>query len=324
MNKILKFLNNPPKSKVLVIGDIMLDKYYFGDVERISPEAPVPVVLVKRIESRIGGAGNTALNLKNLGIEVDILGVIGNDENGEELLKLLKINNFNLNYIVRLENTTTTKIRVISRNQHLLRIDFEETENLNKKTESSILDIIRDKIRDYDLVIISDYNKGLITEEISQFIINNANFTIVDPKGKNWNKYKNAHIITPNVKELSEGLNLTLENENEILENAGKLAIEKFKFKSILITRSEKGLSYIDNKISLHIPTEQSEVYDVSGAGDTVIAAFGFGILCRLNIEEILRFANLCASIVIRHLGTYAIKREDIFRFLQSSQSYMI
>ncbi|MEO0144327.1 MAG: PfkB family carbohydrate kinase [candidate division WOR-3 bacterium] len=313
MNKILEFLNDPPKSKVLVIGDIMLDKYYFGDVERISPEAPVPVVHIRKIESRIGGAGNTALNLKNLGIEVDILGIVGNDENGNELLNLLKEKNFHLNYIIKIDNITTTKIRVISRNQHLLRIDFEEVKALNREIENKVINIIEEIVKNYDLVIVSDYNKGLITEKISQIVINMSKFTIIDPKGRNWNKYKGANIITPNVKELSEGLNISLENEDKILEEAGKIAVKKFNFGSILITRSEKGLSYIDNKTILHVPTKQSEVYDVSGAGDTVVAALAFGIICNLNVREILEFANLCASIVIKHLGTYAIRKEDLY-----------
>jgi len=312
MKKILDFINNPPKSKVLIVGDLMLDRYYFGDVERISPEAPVPVVHVKKIEDRIGGAGNTALNLKNLGIYVDILGTIGNDENALNFLKLLEKSEFSLDYILKVNNITTTKIRVISRNQHLLRIDFENVNYLDEDIENEILKILEAILKNYDIVIISDYNKGLISEKISQFIINNSKFTIIDPKGKNWNKYKNANIITPNVKEISEGLNLMLENEDRILEYAGKIAIEKFNFEGVLITRSEKGLSFISKNNILHVPTYESEVYDVSGAGDTVVAVLCFGILCNLDMKTILEFANLCASIVIRHIGTYAIKKEDI------------
>ncbi|MEO0224130.1 MAG: bifunctional ADP-heptose synthase, partial [candidate division WOR-3 bacterium] len=218
----------------------MLDKYFFGNVDRISPEAPVPVVNVKRIENRIGGAGNTALNLKNLGIEVDVIGIIGDDENGYELLKLFENNKIKTNFIIRDSRITTTKIRVVSKNQHLIRIDFENNNPIDKNLEQRILGILENVIDDYDLTIISDYNKGLISEKISQFIISKSKFTIIDPKGKNWNKYRNANMITPNVKELSEGLNETIENENYILEKMGKLAIEKFNFESIVITRSEK------------------------------------------------------------------------------------
>ena len=312
MEEIIKFLKNPPNKKALVIGDLMLDKYFFGSVDRISPEAPVPIVNVKKIENRIGGAGNTALNLKNLGIEVDVIGTIGDDENGYELLKLFENSKIKTNFIIRDSRITTTKIRVVSKNQHLIRIDFENNNPIDKILEERILKILENVIDNYDLTIISDYNKGLISEKISQFIISKSKFTIVDPKGKNWNKYRNANIITPNVKELSEGLNEIIENENDILEKMGKLAIEKFNFESIVITRSEKGLSYIDRYKVLHVPTYESEVYDVSGAGDTVVAVLGFGILCNLEIEKILKFANFCASIVIRHIGTYPIKKEDI------------
>ncbi len=317
MNRIVKFLENPPRVKVLVVGDIMLDKYYFGDVERISPEAPVPVVHVKRVENRIGGAGNTALNLSNLGINVDILGIIGNDEYGKELINMLKENNFRTDFILILSRATTTKIRVISRNQHLIRIDFEDIKSLEVEFEKKVLSLLQAIIKNYEVVIISDYNKGLISENISQFVINNAKFTIVDPKGRSWNKYRSANIITPNVKELSEGLNLILDNEDDVLEKAGKMAISMFNFKSILITRSEKGLSYIDKERILHVPTYAQEVFDVSGAGDTVVAALTFGILCNLDMEDILKFTNLCAGIVIKHIGTYAIKKEDILNSLK-------
>ncbi|MCS7245484.1 MAG: PfkB family carbohydrate kinase [candidate division WOR-3 bacterium] len=313
MKKILKYINSELKAKILVVGDLILDKYYFGNVERISPEAPVPVVHVKKIVSRIGGAGNTALNLKNLGVNVDILGIVGNDENAIELLELIEKNGFKNDFIFKVENITTTKIRVISRQQHLIRIDFEEVKPIS--IEDKILKLLEEHLKNYDIVIISDYNKGLITENISQYIINSSKFTIVDPKGKNWKKYKNANIITPNVKELSEGLNLTLENEDKQLEIAGKTAIERYNINSILITRSEKGLSYIDRQRTIHVPTIESEVYDVSGAGDTVVASLAFGILCNIDMKEILEFANLCASIVIRHIGTYAIKKEDILNF---------
>lgn len=312
MEEIIKFLENPPNKKALVIGDLMLDKYFFGSVDRISPEAPVPVVNVKKIENRIGGAGNTALNLKNLGIDVDVIGIIGEDENGYELLKLFEKNRIKTDFIIKDDRITTTKIRVVSKNQHLIRIDFENDKTIEKVLEEKILKILENAIKNYDLIIISDYNKGLISEKISEFTINKSKFTIVDPKGKNWNKYRNANIITPNVKELSEGLNETIENEDYILEKMGKLAIEKFNFESIVITRSEKGLSYIDRYRVLHVPTYESEVYDVSGAGDTVVAVLGFGILCSLEIEKILKFANFCASIVIRHIGTYPIRKEDI------------
>ncbi len=320
MNRIIKFLETSPKAKVLVVGDIMLDKYYFGDVERISPEAPVPVVCVKRIENRLGGAGNTALNLRNLGIDVDILGIVGDDEYGKELINMLKVNGFRTDSILTSNNTTTTKIRVISRNQHLIRIDFEDVKNLKVELENKVLSLLRGIVKNYEIVIVSDYNKGLISENISQFVINNAKFTIVDPKGKNWYKYRNANIITPNVRELSEGLNVVLDNEDNVLENAGKMAISIFNFKSILITRSERGLSYIDKEKVFHIPTYAQEVFDVSGAGDTVVAALAFGVLCNLDMEDILKFANLCASIVIKHIGTYAIKKEDILNSLKSSK----
>lgn len=310
MKKILRYINSNLSARVLVVGDLILDRYYFGNVERISPEAPVPVVHVRKIVSRIGGAGNTALNLKNLGVNVDILGIVGNDENASELLELIENSGFKNNFIFKVENITTTKIRVISRQQHLIRIDFEEVKPVS--IEDKILKLLEEHLKNYDMVIISDYNKGLITENISQYIIKSSKFTIVDPKGKNWQKYKNANIITPNVKELSEGLNLTLENEDKQLEIAGKIAIERYNINSVLITRSEKGLSYIDRERTIHVPTIESEVYDVSGAGDTVVASLAFGILCNIDMKEILEFANLCASIVIRHIGTYAIRKEDI------------
>ncbi len=316
MNEITELLRNPKAFKVLVVGDVMLDRYFLGDATRISPEAPVPVVEVKEVEERLGGAGNTALNMLNLGLDVHVVSTVGDDEAGERLLGMLDVYGMK-HTIFKLKRRTTLKVRVIARNQHVLRIDFEDRIPIDEQAQEQLLEVIGRLCKDMDAIVVSDYAKGTITRSIFQKIRNCHELVIVDPKVKDWSMYEGANYITPNLRELSEALGMEVPNEDTKVEHAGRLAMDKFNLEHVVITRSEKGITFVGKDAVLHERANTKEVFDVSGAGDTVVAVLTFGILNGLSIETTLKLANLCAGIVISKLGTYAIRREDILEALQ-------
>lgn len=317
-SKLIDFIKNDlPKIKILVLGDVMLDIYYYGEVKRISPEAPVPVTHILSQKETLGGAANVAHNLALLGVSVNMAGFIGNDEHGKSLANRFKELGADTAGLIATNSPTTAKIRVIGGHQQMLRLDFEETAPPQSEFADKIKNYISEKIADgVDAVIISDYAKGLVTEDISSFVVRAANDAgvpvIVDPKGVKWEKYKGADFITPNLKELNEVTLDHIANVDAEVETAAYSAMEKFALKNIIVTRSSKGMSLVTDATVTHIKATAREVFDVSGAGDTVIAVFSAGIAGGLKPTDAAYLSNLAASVVVGKLGTYALKSEEL------------
>ncbi len=311
-------LNEIQNCRVLVIGDAMLDKYYFGEVTRISPEAPVPINHVTKIKETLGGAANVAHNLALLGCQTFLIAHIGNDIHGETLSKKLIARGIDISGAVRTSQPTTTKIRVIGGAQQMLRLDFEDIADIDEKI---FLPNIAVRIPDIDAVIISDYGKGVCTENLCREIISlcrlQNKIVVVDPKGSDWQKYSGANFITPNLKELNAVLPKKIANVDAEIESASRMIIEKFNLQGLLVTRSAAGLTLIDKKIS-HIKAKAQEVFDVSGAGDTVIAVFTLGLAGKLSSETAAYLANVAAGVVVAKVGTYAVSREELLERIDS------
>lgn len=306
--------------KVAVVGDIMLDTYWWGNVERISPEAPVPVVVLDEKELRIGGAGNVALNTVALGATTVLFSVIGNDDDGRTLLSLLKGNNIRTdNIVVSDERITTNKTRVISRNQHMLRLDAEMTKDINESEQLLLLKSFRDfiEIEKPSVIIFEDYNKGVLTEELNEKMIKiceqNNVVTTADPKRKNFFSYKGVTIFKPNLKEVKDGLNVLLDNVSETFLQDIHQQLEKKLHHSIsLITLSEKGIFYQQNETSKIIPTHVRSIADVSGAGDTVIAVASLVYARTKDINLAAAMANIAGGLVCEEVGTVAINKDKL------------
>jgi len=306
---------------ILIIGDVMLDSYLFGNVERISPEAPVPIVDVIIKQDKLGGAANVAANIKNLGGTPILCSVIGKDQKGEIFLSLLKKLKISTEYIYQSKNRITTdKTRIIGNNHQMLRIDEEIKSELGKD-QTQFLSIIDYAFQseEIDCILFQDYDKGILNETIINYIISKAELlkipTVVDPKNKNFNFYKNVTLFKPNFKELKEGINLNL-NRKELLENGAKILHSKG-IKIVFITLSESGIfiSYKKDEktISKIIPGVSREIVDVSGAGDTV-AAVASMLLNSIDIEEIAKISNLAGSIVCEEVGVVPIDKEKLLK----------
>lgn len=302
-------------AKILIIGDIMLDRYYFGNVSRISPEAPVPVVAVEKDIYTLGGAGNVANNISNLNAYCKILSTASEDISGRNLKNLLK--NINCDYFF-VDNgvPTTTKLRVIGEKQQIVRVDFEEVRQLSPKATDIYKENILKEIEQYNSVVISDYGKGVCTEEMCNFIITQSKKynipVIIDPKGSDWTKYYGATIVTPNVKELSEVAGISIKNNDYDIISVGREIREKYNIKYLVVTRSEKGITIISNNEYKHIPTTAMEVFDVSGAGDTVVATMASALGAGYNLEETVELANSAAGVVVGKVGTAPILIDEL------------
>ena len=303
-------LPNFENARVLVVGDIMLDRYWFGEVSRISPEAPVPVVHVSRTEERPGGAANVARNIAALGAQASLLSVAGRDEAGDRLAQLLQ--NEKVNVVLHRDAglDTTIKLRVIGRQQQLLRIDFE-TSPSHEVLLSKLADFER-MLADADVVILSDYGKGGLTH-IRQ-MIESANRAgkpvLVDPKGDDYGRYHGATLLTPNRSEFREVAG-SWKSDEELVRKAQQLRGE-LDLKALLVTRSEEGMTLYREEGVVHEPALAREVYDVSGAGDTVIATLGVMLASGAGFPDAVRVANLAAGIVVGKLGTAVVSREEL------------
>ena len=308
MDILNKIQAEPPK--ILVFGDIMLDRFIFGNVNRISPEAPVPVVCAINEKSSLGGCGNVLRNLINLGVKASIVSVVGQDLPGEKIKHQLHKKGVSTNSLIQLGSIRTTeKMRIVAEGQQVVRVDWDAN-NLTDQKLNKVLKQIIEEITNVDGIIISDYDKGICTELVIKNIISKAKAlkmpVFVDPKGKDWNKYSGAFIITPNLKEAEELIGRELITDEDV-ETAGKEICEDLSLNACLITRGSNGMSYIGKDIRFHVSSEAREIYDVSGAGDTVIASFAAGILVGVDSETVTRFANKAAGIVVGHIGTTAI-----------------
>jgi len=307
----------------LVIGDVMLDHYIMGDVKRLSPEAPVPIVNINDNVYKIGGAGNVALNLAGLGINTFIVGEIGNDYSGEVLKDLFKENGISTKNLMKKKGATTTKTRIMGGQQQMIRLDYEELSTGPNQAElKKILKLISNGP---SAIIISDYEKGFLSAPVLKKIIEAANKkcipVLVDPKGRDLEKYRGATAITPNKKEAYLLSNLTDKDEN-FLDASLKKLIKKYNFNFIAMTQGELGIKHITNKKVEEFPTRASEqVFDVSGAGDTVIATLTACIIGNLPLKDSFELANLAAGIVIRQIGTMPIERNELLIELHSLTS---
>lgn len=306
--------------KVAVIGDLMLDTYWWGNVERISPEAPVPVVAVSKREKRIGGAGNVALNVQALGASVAVLSILGDDEDGVQLKQLLQEHNIDTRFLLESKKRiTTNKIRIISRNQHMMRLDAEVVHDIEPSDEEKLQSQIEKYISTEkpDVVIFEDYNKGILTSNIIAntilFCNQNNVITAVDPKRKNFFCYQQATLFKPNLAEVFTGLNLLPETvTEELLADIHSQLKEKLDHSISLITLSEKGVFYQQNNAKRILPTHRRNIADVSGAGDTVIAVASLIYAATKDIDLAARVANIAGGIVCEEVGTVAIQKEKL------------
>lgn len=312
-----RILDNFKNIKIGVVGDLMLDDYIYGTVERISPEAPVPVVNVKEEKFVLGGAANVVNNLASLGAKTICFGVIGNDANGERLLGAFADKKIDVSGLIRdRERTTIVKRRIIGSNQQLLRIDWEDITPISTFLEYALLRNIESKIDELDAIILSDYDKGVLTPMVAKEIVrmcrDRGKIVTVDPKPKNAMNYYGATSMTPNRKEAKECLGMERATN---MEEVGKELKEKLKLENLLLTRSEEGMSlFIEDKI-VNIPTFAKEVYDVTGAGDTVISVFTLAAASGVSWHEAAKIANTAAGVVVGKMGTSTVSKDEILEF---------
>lgn len=306
--------------RMAVIGDVMLDSYIWGQVERISPEAPVPIVTMGKKENRLGGAGNVALNGAALNSRVFLLSIVGRDEAGEAMLQLLQQNQINTDYILQSEERiTTTKTRIISRNQHILRLDHEVTADLSNELEAAFLENIKSFIEKENpqVLIFEDYNKGVLTQNVISQVIawckEREILMTVDPKKKNFFAYQGVDIFKPNLKEVREALQL---QQNDVhldsMKTIHRLLHENLSHRISLITLSEKGIFYQDLEQSALLPTHVRTIADVSGAGDTVIAVASLVYLLTKDAALMAKLSNLAGGLVCEEVGTVPISKSRL------------
>lgn len=319
LNKLAEF----KKKKILVIGDIMLDEYLWGSVDRISPEAPVPVVLVNR-ETRVpGGATNVVNNLLGLGAKVFICGVIGHDMQGKYLINFFKKKNVDVSGIFISDlKPTSLKTRIIAHNQQVVRVDKEDSEPIDNKCVKKILQYVKKNITAIDGIIISDYGKGVILPELIENIIRIANkhnkIITVDPKIEHFFQYKNVTLITPNHHEAEKAMNIRIKNQLDI-ERIGRLIIKKLHLKSLFITQSKDGMTVFQKGCRpQNIPTHAVKVYDVTGAGDTVISTATMSLVSGFDYKQAAGLSNYAAGIVVGEVGTTIITLDKLERALQN------
>lgn len=308
--------------KIGVIGDVMLDTYWWGHVDRISPEAPVPVVALDRKEYRMGGAGNVALNLASLGAQVSVLSVTGADDNAATLKKLFEDNQIKTGHLIQLPSRiTTTKTRIISRNQQMMRLDAEITKELGTGEENVLLEAVSNYLTKEkpQAIIFQDYNKGVLTERIIKTVIDLCKkqgvITTVDPKRKNFFSYTGVDIFKPNLKEVKEGLNLLIDEVSlKVLDDIHNKLQQQLRHNISFITLSEKGVYYQDNNASRIIPSHLRNIADVSGAGDTVIAVASLVYAATRDIGLMAEMANIAGGLVCEEVGTAAINKERLLQ----------
>jgi len=303
------------RPSVLVVGDVILDHYVLGACERISPEAPVPIVDFISENWVLGGAANVANNLSSLGLNTALAGIVGDDESGEYISQQLSMKKITNLLVKSDERSTTTKTRIISGVQQLLRLDKEKKSDINSSEGLEIIDKIKSNISSFDCIIISDYNKGLMTVSLTSTLISIANQAgvkvLVDPKNPPFNKYRDVYLVKPNRKEAynETGIYIT---DIESFENAAKIIQSSTNCQVVVVTLSEGGLGYFENGKANLIPTQAKQIFDVTGAGDTFIASLAFAILSNKSTLDSCKIANYAAGIVVAKQGCVPIYYEEI------------
>ncbi|MDH2924375.1 D-alpha,beta-D-heptose 7-phosphate 1-kinase /D-beta-D-heptose 1-phosphate adenylyltransferase [Nicoletella semolina] len=299
------------QAKVLVLGDVMLDRYWFGSTNRISPEAPVPVVQVQENEDRAGGAANVAMNIASLNVPVALHGLIGQDDAGRALDTLLNAHQIKNHCVALASHPTITKLRILSRHQQLLRLDFEQT--FHDVSSQALLAKLNAELTAYGALVLSDYGKGTLNavQEMIQIARQAGVPVLIDPKGTNFERYRGATLLTPNMSEF-EAVVGHCESEEDIIEKGLKM-IAEYEFSALLVTRSEKGMTLLrPNQPAFHLPTQAKEVFDVTGAGDTVISVLAIAIADGRPLEEACYLANAAAGIVVGKLGTSTLTISEL------------
>ncbi len=310
--------------KILVVGDIMMDRFIWGKVSRISPEAPVPVVLVEKETFLLGGAANVVNNIHALNGKVSLCGVIGKDETGQRILKELRQKGVDVRGILMEEGRqTTTKTRIVAHQQQVVRIDRESTDSLKASTVRDLSRFIRANLKDFDGIILSDYGKGLLCRELIRRVILQAHetkkFVMVDPKLKNFFSYRGATVITPNTAEASAAAGISIVDLPS-LKRVGRSLLKRLRCEVLVITRGEEGMALFEPEGEPYlVPTVAKEVYDVTGAGDTVIGTMALAMAAGAGVKEAATFANHAAGIVVGKVGTATVSREELARAIQQA-----
>ena len=317
LDKVRSIQQSQKSPAILVIGDLMIDHYIWGDATRLSPEAPVPIVNVKSESTTLGGAANVAQNLVALGANVTLGGLIGNDTFGERLIEILESEGIATDAIIKdAQRPTTVKTRVVAGSHQLVRVDREITDPVRSELEDELADKLDHYINEADIVLFSDYGKGLFSKDLTQRLINLAKQkekkVIIDPKGLDYEKYKGAFIIKPNRKELAEAAKTERIRSVEDLQKAGKVIFKQTGADYLVVTLSEEGMVILDEITYKLLPVKATAVFDVTGAGDTVLATMAYFIASGLSIEDACELANHAAAIVIRRVGSATTTIDEI------------
>lgn len=314
-------LNKNIQPNILVIGDLMIDHYLWGKCERISPEAPVQVVDIQKETTVLGGAGNVINNLKSLGAKVCVLSVVGNDDVASELKSMLELVGATSFLLEEEDRKTSKKSRIMASHSQVVRYDKESKNDISKESEKKLLKRFEDELENFDVVLFSDYGKGVLTDDLTKNLLRIANSknkkVLVDPKGNDYSKYSGAYLLTPNKKEAELATNIKIEDEKSL-----QSALEKLKsvatLEISLITLSEDGIAVLHEEKVTKKPTVAREVYDVTGAGDTVLASLGFAIALENDIYSSMEFANLAAGVVVGKLGSATVTLDEIEEYKTS------
>jgi D-beta-D-heptose 7-phosphate kinase/D-beta-D-heptose 1-phosphate adenosyltransferase len=313
---LTRWVRRFPKARLLVVGDLMLDEFVWGRVSRISPEAPVPVVWVQSESVMPGGAANVASNVRALGGQVAAVGVIGRDRWGESLLETLTARGIDAGGVVRIARPTTVKTRVIAHHQQVVRVDREQRELLSRETVARLIQAVEERIASVDALVLEDYGKGVITRALLEAVIplarKHRKIITVDPKQEHVDLYRRVTALTPNRAEAGEAVGRELESEADV-DEAGADILKRLECEAVLITLGEEGMRLFERSgRRVRIPTVAQEVFDVAGAGDTVIAAFTLALSCGAGLEQAARLANTAAGIVVGKLGVATVSPSEL------------
>jgi D-beta-D-heptose 7-phosphate kinase/D-beta-D-heptose 1-phosphate adenosyltransferase len=338
MSSLTEIIKKFPDKRILVIGDVILDHYIWGNVNRISPEAPVPVVEFLSEDFRLGGAANAAANIRSLGGQVDVVSIVGRDENGNKLRRMLEDIGAHVDGLLEDDGRPTIiKTRVIARNQQVVRIDREIKHEADGNLKQAMIWSIESTIPLVDAIIVSDYDKGVVSRDLLSFTLahtkEQGKTVVIDPKMRNFWHYKGATVVTPNLKEASAAFGREITDDDSLLE-AGYTLLERLELDALLITRGEQGMSLFEaaNPDSLsfasqdvnipvvtHIPATAREVFDVTGAGDTVVAVFTLALAAGASMLDAAKIANCAAGIVVGEVGTASVTQEELIRTLRKN-----